>query len=239
MMFDFKDQVIVVTGAPGNLGSAVVEKFLESGGTVIGLDHGKGRLESKFRSALEEGTFYSFEEIDVTNPERMLALSQEIEKTIGHPDILVNTVGGFAFGEPVHEISSGTWQRMMDLNVQSLLVTAGVFVPAMLENGRGKIISIGSKASLNGSAKTGAYAAAKSAVLRLTESMAAELKANNIQANCVLPGTIDTPENREAMPDANFAKWVTPEKIAEVILFLSSSSADAVTGAAVPVFGKS
>jgi len=238
-MFDFEDQLIVVTGAAGNLGSAVVQKFLERGGKVIGLDHGKERLESRFKSAFEEGKFILFEEIDVTNRERMLVLSQEIKKTKGYVDVLVNTVGGFAAGETVHEISSGTWQQMMDLNVQSLLVTAGVFIPAMLENGRGKVVSIGSKASLNGGAKTGAYAAAKSAVLRLTESMAAELKMSNIQANCVLLGTIDTPENRQAMPDANFEKWVTPEKIADVILFLSSPSANAITGASVPVFGKS
>jgi len=104
--------------------------------------------------------------------------------------------------------------------------------------GHGKIISIGSKSSLQGGGKIGAYAAAKSALLRLTESMAAELKPHDIQVNCVLPSIIDTPENRQSMPSADFSKWVKPEEIAQVILYLSSSMSGVITGAAVPVFGR-
>jgi NAD(P)-dependent dehydrogenase (short-subunit alcohol dehydrogenase family) len=154
-------------------------------------------------------------------------------------DVLVNTVGGFTMGERVDQITAETWNKMMDINVRSLLNASATFVPRMLEAGGGKIVTVSAGAALKGGAKMGAYAAAKAAVLRLTESMAGELKASNIQANCVLPGTIDTPENREAMPNADFDKWVTPEKIARVILFLSSPGAEAITGAAIPITGRS
>jgi NAD(P)-dependent dehydrogenase (short-subunit alcohol dehydrogenase family) len=116
-------------------------------------------------------------------------------------------------------------------------VSAG-FVPHLLENKAGKIISVSSRSSLSGGAKTGAYAAAKSALLRLSESMAEELEAENIQVNAVLPSTIDTPENRQTMPKSDFSKWVKPEKIAQSILFLTSSAADAISGISLPVYGR-
>lgn len=238
-MFDFNDKVIVVTGAAGNLGSAVVKSFLQGNGTVCGLDHRKRRMEGLFESADKRGNFHPFEEIDVTDRDAMVALASMIHDQFGRVDVLVNTVGGFTAGEGVYEISPASWQRMMGLNVQSLLNISAAFIPGMLENKQGKVITIGSKASLQGSAKNGAYAAAKSVVLRLTESLAAELKAYNIQANCVLPGTIDTPDNRQAMPNADFEKWVKPEKIAEAILFLASPASDAISGMALPVYGKS
>ena len=234
-MFDFKDKVIVVTGAAGNLGSAVVAAFLDAGGTVCGLDHREGRLAEMFPD--NATNLHIYEGIDVTDQAAMLALGERIHVEVGPVDVLVNTVGGFTMGERVDQISAKTWQNMLDLNVHSLLNTSAAFVPGMLVAGRGKVVSIGSGASKKGSAKMGAYAAVKGAVLRLTESMAAELKANNVQANCVLPGTIDTPQNRQAMPGADFKKWVTPGQVAQAILFLSSSAADGITGAALPVFG--
>jgi NAD(P)-dependent dehydrogenase (short-subunit alcohol dehydrogenase family) len=107
----------------------------------------------------------------------------------------------------------------------------------MIEKRRGKVISIGAKAALRGGASTGAYAAAKAALLRLTESMSEELKKHNIQVNCVLPSTIDTPENRQDMPNSDFSKWVSPDSLADVILFLSSPAANAITGVSIPVYG--
>jgi NAD(P)-dependent dehydrogenase (short-subunit alcohol dehydrogenase family) len=238
-MFDFKDQVIVVTGAAGNLGQAVAKAFLEAGGTVCALDHRSGRLMVLFSEEEIQGKLHIYEQVDVTDRAGMMALSQRIRDEVGTVDVLVNTVGGFTMGERVDEISAKTWQSMMDINVTSLLNAAAAFVPVMMEAGHGKVVSVGSGASLKGGAKMGAYAAAKSAVLRLTESMAAELKSSHIQANCVLPGTIDTPENREAMPGADTSKWVTPEQVAQAIVFLASTAADGVTGAALPVTGRS
>lgn len=238
-MFDFKDQVIVVTGAAGNLGRAVAKAFLEAGGTVCALDHRAGRLASLFPEDDRQGILQIYEQVDVTDRAGMVALGQRIRGEVGTVDVLVNTVGGFTMGERVDEISAKTWRSMMDLNVTSLLNAAAAFVPDMMTAGHGKVVLVGSGASLKGGAKMGAYAAAKSAVLRLTESMAAELKASNIQANCVLPGTIDTPENRQAMPGADVSKWVTPKQVAQAILFLASPAADGITGTALPVTGRS
>lgn len=234
---NFKGNIIVVSGAAGNLGRAVVAAFLDAGGTVCGLDHRKGRLADMFNEG--QGKLYVYEGVDVTDRAAMLLLGEQIHAEVGPVDVLVNTVGGFTMGERVDQISPETWQHMMNLNVQSLLMTTAAFVTGMMAAGHGKVVSIGSGASLKGSAKMGAYAAAKSAVLRLTESMAAELKASNIQANCVLPSTIDTPENRADMPDADFAKWVTPQQVAQAILFLCSPAADGITGASLPVSGRS
>ena len=238
-MFDFSESVIVVTGAAGNLGSAVVKGFLANGGIVCALDHRHGRLAGLFADSTGKGQFHIYEDVDVTDREAMEKLSGRISSEVGAVSILVNTVGGFTMGEQVHEISPETWQRMMAINVHSFLNTSAVFVPGMLDNEHGKVISISSKSALSGGAKKGVYAAVKGALLRLTESMAAELKSHNIQVNSVLPSTIDTPENREDMPNADFSKWVTPEQVADVVLFLSSPHANGVTGASVPVFGKS
>lgn len=238
-MYDFNQSVIVVTGAAGNLGSAVVKKFLNVNAIVCGLDHRSGRVEKIFAGSPHGGLLHCFDGVDLTDRENMVNLAKRIADEVGPVEVVVNTVGGFTAGERVHEISADTWHRMMDLNVQSFLNTSAAFIPSMLEEKRGKVITIGSGASLKGSGKTGVYAAAKGALLRLTESMAAELKAHHIQVNCVLPGTIDTPENRQAMPDLSFDNWVTPEQIADAILFLSSSASDAITGAALPVTGKS
>ncbi len=236
-MFDFSNKVIVVTGAAGNLGAAVVKKFLQYNGSVCGLDHRKGRLASLIGSPGLDGAFHSYEEIDVTDRSQMLSLAEKIELEVGPVDVVINTVGGFTAGERVHELSADTWQKMLGLNIQSFLNTAAAFTPGMLERGQGKVVTIASKAAFKGPAKTGAYSAAKSALLRLTESMAEELKGHDIQVNCVLPGTINTPENRQAMPKADFTKWVTPAQVADVILFLSSPASSGVTGAALPVFG--
>lgn len=238
-MFDFSQDVIVVTGASGNLGSAVVKEFLAQEGIVCALDHRHGRLEGLFADSTDKGRLHIYENVDVTDREAMEDLAGRIKDDVGTVSVLVNTVGGFTMGERVHEISLATWQRMMSINVHSFLNTTAVFVPGMLEQERGKVVSIASKAALGGGAKKGVYSAAKSALLRLTESMAAELKPDNIQVNSVLPSTIDTPENREDMPNADFSKWVTPEQVADVIVFLSSPQSSGVTGAALPVFGKS
>jgi NAD(P)-dependent dehydrogenase (short-subunit alcohol dehydrogenase family) len=204
---------------------------------VCGLDHKSGRLNAIVDDNNAKGRFIPFDNIDVADRDAMKDVAQRIKDEVGFVQVVVNTVGGFSYGEAVHEISPTTWQKMMNLNVHSLLNSAAAFVPGMIEQGQGKFIAVGSKASLAGGGKTGAYAAAKGAVLRLIESMSAELKSKNIQANCVLPGTIDTPENRREMPNADTSKWVTPEQVAQVIQFLASPEADGITGAALPIFG--
>jgi NAD(P)-dependent dehydrogenase (short-subunit alcohol dehydrogenase family) len=236
-MFDFSNKVIVVTGAAGNLGKGVVLEALKSNAIVCGLDYKTGRLGYVTQDALDRGAFLAIENINIKDKELMIKAAKQVMVTFGKVDIVVNTIGGFSAGERVDQISSKTWQAMFDLNVQSVLNSAAAFIPEMEKGKGGKFIAVGSRASLRGGAKMGAYAASKGALLRLIECMAEELKPSRIQVNCVLPGTIDTPENRQAMPNADTSSWVSPIKVAHAILFLASPLADAITGTALPVYG--
>jgi NAD(P)-dependent dehydrogenase (short-subunit alcohol dehydrogenase family) len=180
----------------------------------------------------------TFENIDLSQPAVVSLLKAAVHERVGPMDIVVHTVGGFTYGEKVYELSPETWQKMLDINVTAFLNLAKAFVPDLVKKGKGKVITVGAKSALKGGAKMGAYGATKAALLRLTESLAAELAPEGVQVNCVLPGTIDTPNNRAEMPKADFSKWVPTEKIAETILFLASPEADAITGAAIPVYGQ-
>jgi NAD(P)-dependent dehydrogenase (short-subunit alcohol dehydrogenase family) len=232
-----RGKLVVVTGAAGNLGKAVVKEFLESGAIVFGLDHSKGRLDAYSQMPAYEGQFFTMEEVDVTDIDVIMSLAEEIKQNHGGIDILVNTVGGFTTDAGIHELDPKSFQRMMGLNVYSFLNVTKGFVPHMIKKKGGKVVCVGAKAGLKASANMGAYAASKAALMRLSESLAAELKPFNIQVNCVLPGIIDTPQNRKSMPKADFSAWVPPKKIAAVILFLASSKSDAITGGLIPVYG--
>jgi NAD(P)-dependent dehydrogenase (short-subunit alcohol dehydrogenase family) len=157
----------------------------------------------------------------------------------GSIDILVNTVGGYRGGATVEETPLSDWDSLLNLNARSMLVPSRAVVPAMLAAQAGKIVSVSARAGLTGAAKAGIYSASKSVVIRLTETLSAELKDHGINVNCVLPGTIDTPENREMMPKADANRWVPPDAIADVILFLASEASRGIHGAAVPVYGRS
>ncbi|MFO8036157.1 MAG: SDR family NAD(P)-dependent oxidoreductase [Anaerolineales bacterium] len=236
-MYDYKEQVVIVTGAAGNLGSAVSKAYLDAGATLVLVDHKADRLRELFPELASMEGHYLANSIDLTQPEDAEHVVQETMNRFGQIDVIVNTVGGFTMGEKVYEMDLETLNRMMQLNARTFLLTSKFAVPHMLEAGKGKIVSIGARPSLEGKANMGAYSVAKSAVLRLTEAMSSELKGEGINVNCVLPGTIDTPPNREAMPNADYAKWVKPESLAEVILFLTSDAARDIHGAAVPVYG--
>jgi NAD(P)-dependent dehydrogenase (short-subunit alcohol dehydrogenase family) len=173
---------------------------------------------------------------DAQSVQRVAALALE---RFGRIDALLNTVGGFAGGKPVHEDDPANWDRMFEINVRTTFLSCRAVIPQMIRQGSGSIVSVAARAALSGVAGLGAYCAAKSAVIRLTESLAQELKNHGVRANCVLPGTIDTPQNRKDMPDADFNKWVAPAAIAAVMAFLASDAARAVSGAAVPVYGRS
>jgi NAD(P)-dependent dehydrogenase (short-subunit alcohol dehydrogenase family) len=142
-------------------------------------------------------------------------------------------------GDKAHELTAEKWGFMMELNAGSVLRMAHAVVPHMLAAGGGRIVNIGAYSALSGKAEMAAYIASKSAVIRLTESMAAELRGHNINVNCVLPSIIDTPQNRAAMPKADPAKWVAPAALADVLVFLCSPAARAIHGAAIPVVGLS
>jgi NAD(P)-dependent dehydrogenase (short-subunit alcohol dehydrogenase family) len=237
-MYDFTGQVALITGGTGNLGQAVVQSFYQAGATLVPVDRDTDRLEILFPALMGSGLAYFAEGVDVTDPATVDALVQETLRRYGKIDILVNTVGGYRAGTPVHETPVETWDFMMSLNARSAFVMSRAVLPAMLKQGRGKIINISAGSALKGGANSAAYAASKSAVARLTESMAEEYKRQGINVNAILPGTIDTPQNREAMPKSDFSLWIQPEAIARVVLFLASEDASPIHGALIPVFGK-
>jgi len=238
-MPDFQDRVVMITGAAGNLGQAVVRAFESAGAKLVLVDRAPDRLPRMFPEMVYSPDHYLAVSVDLLDPQAVAAMAQEAARLFGRVDVLANVAGGFRSGTPVHETPWETWDLMMDLNARSVLHTSRAIVPLMLEQSAGKIINVAARAALEGSAKMGAYSASKSAVLRLTESMSAELRRSGINVNCVLPSTIDTPPNREAMPKADHTRWVAPEAIADVILFLASDAARAVHGAGIPVYGLS
>ena len=237
-MADFSGQTALVTGASGNLGAAVAQAFFKAGANVAAVDRSTGILEVLFPQCVNSPRACLLAGVDVTVPQAVEKAVQEILGRFGRIDILVNTVGGYRAGKPVHETELETWDFMLNLNARSAFIVSRAVIPAMLAQGRGKIVNIGSSASLKGASGAAAYAAAKSAVARLTESMAEDYKRRGINVNAVLPGTIDTPQNRQATPGADFGLWVKPEELARVILFLASEDASPIHGALIPVFGK-
>ena len=225
------DQTVMLTGASGNLGRAVAGAFAEAGANLALLD-----LK---RNDAKDGEKRLFLPTDLLDPQSVQAAVEKTLARFKRIDVLCNLAGAFRMGPPVHEIADKDWNFLFDVNARSVLHTSRAVVPVMLKAGGGKIINVGASAAQKGVAQMGAYVASKSAVIRLTESMAAELREKNINVNCVLPTIIDTPENRAAMPDADPRRWVAPQDLAQVILFLASDAARAIHGVALPVSGLS
>jgi len=238
-MSDFSDRVVGITGATGNLGTAVARKFMVSGSKMGFLERSPDKIKKIFPETVNAPDQFLVQQVDVTNPDSMEEAANELLREFGRIDILVNTVGGYRAGAPLHQTPLDTLDFMLNLNARSVFVSCQAFIPSMIENNYGKIVNVSARPGLIGVRNAAAYSASKSAVIRLTESMSSEFKHKGINVNCVLPGTIDTPQNRQAMPDADFNLWVSPESIADVILFLASDDASAIHGAAVPVYGRS
>ncbi len=238
-MFDFTDRIVMIAGPSGNLGQAVVRAFEAAGARLVLLDRAPDRLPGLFPDLAATTAHLLLGAVDATDVAAVEAAVQQAVERMGRVDVLVNTVGGYRAGTPVHETPVETWDFMLNLNARPAFVLSRAVVPVMLTQGGGKIVHVAARAALKGGAKAAAYSASKSAVVRLVESLAAELRRKHINVNCVLPGIIDTPQNRRAMPQADYSRWVPPEAIADVILFLASDAAWPVNGAAMPVYGQS
>lgn len=219
---------IIVTGAAGNLGRAVCRHLSESGAHVIGVD--RDGLE-----ALAGVVATPVAGLDLLDADKVRKTVAGLAAGEGL-DGVVNIAGGFAW-ETVMEGSPDTWEKMWALNVTTALTMCRAVVPH-LRDGAGSIVNIGANAAAKAGEGMGAYAASKAGVARLTEALAEELKPRRIRVNAVLPSIIDTPQNREAMPDADFESWVTPDELAQMIGFLLSPAASGVTGALIPVVGR-
>ncbi len=226
-------RTVLVTGGTGALGQAVACRFLEMGALVHATWMHKGEVE-KFREVAEPHAERLFlHQADVTSEAEVQTLIQEIADLSGGVDVLANIVGGFVFA-PVEETDSGTWNRMMATNATSAFLCSRAVVSHMRERRWGRIANVASGPALGrGGANMSAYAASKAAVLNLTYSLSEELMGDGITVNAIVPSMIDTPANREAMPNADTSTWLCPQQIADVVVFLASEAAGIVTGTAV------
>lgn len=222
-MADLAGKHVVVTGAAGALGRAVYACALAEGARVTGVD---------VVAPPARGGWIS---VDLSDAEATAAAFA----AFGPVDALLHLVGGFAMGDTVAEPDRMAWDRLFRINVATLQHAAAAVAPGMKRRRRGAIVTVGALSGLQGRAGMSAYCAAKSAVMRITESLSAELAPYGVNANCVLPSIIDTAANRADMPDADPSRWVAPEDLAQVICFLASDRARAVNGALIPVRGLS
>lgn len=235
-VFDFTGKVIIVTGAAGSLGSAVARKLILGGARCALLDVHHECLQTRYQAQLPSELLLA---VDLTQADSVQAAVAQVLAHWGRIDGIANIAGGFKMGPRLHETAEADWDLMLDRNARSVFLMCRAVIPHLLTQGGGKIVNIAARAALAGRARMAPYVVSKAAVVRLTESLACEYKQDHININCILPGTIDTPQNRQEMPNADFSQWVSTEALAEVVCFLLSESACAIHGAAIPVYGLS
>ncbi len=231
----FEGKVALVAGGTGALGRAVTLAFLDEGATVVVTYRDPGELDELTRLAGQKASALQAHPTDVTD---IAAVAEFVQRIVGdhkHLDIVVNAVGAYAGGVPLWETDRNMFERMLVLNLRSGFAIARAVVPVMLQQKRGAILNIASRAAVDHAAGASAYAASKAAAVAMIDSLAADLKGTGVRANSVLPTIIDTEANRRAMPDADFTKWPKPEEIAKVILFLCSDEARLIQGASIVV----
>lgn len=228
------DRVALITGGAGGLGRACVDVFLDDGWHVAVPTHRSA--EGLREPAARHGDRLTWFDADLTAEEGAARAVARTLEWAGRLDAVVHTVGGYAGSGPLHQAPVDEWDRMMDVNLRSAFLVARAALPRLREGG--SLVFVSSRAALRERKGHAAYAVSKAALLTLVEAIAEEQK-GRARANAVLPGTIDTPANRAAMPHANDGGWTPPAEIARVILFLASPASAPVSGAAVPVYGDS
>lgn len=227
----------LVTGAAGALGTSLVSLLSQRGHRVVAVDlpRSQKRLASVDGAALHVA-------FDTLSADAWTAPLERIEREVGAVDGAVFVAGGWQGGGPLHDRKDDAiWRAMLDANLESVHRAFRALLPGMVSRGKGSCVVIGSRAAVRPDTSAGAaeYAATKSAVVALAQAVAAEVLANGVRINAILPGTIDTPANRASMPNADASRWVRPESLSAVIAFLLSDDARDVTGAAIPVYGRS
>ncbi|MFC7202317.1 SDR family oxidoreductase [Haloferax namakaokahaiae] len=230
--FDFTDRVVLVTGASGVLGSAVARAFDAAGATVAAADVVQPDEDDDFFQ-LQRISFY---EGDFTDESSVETVVEDVIADHGEIDFLANIAGTWKGGTPLHDTDVETFDFLFDVNLKTMFLASKHAIPSLRET-EGAIVSVSSRSSLEGGEGDGVYRASKAGVRLLTETIAEEHR-GRIRANAVMPSVIDTPANREMMPDADFDRWVKPEEIAQTVLFLCSDAASVTSGAAVPVYGE-
>jgi NAD(P)-dependent dehydrogenase (short-subunit alcohol dehydrogenase family) len=230
--FDFGDAVVLVTGASGALGSAVCAAFDDAGATVCATDV----VEPNDEDTLLDGERVDFYRADFTDESAVESVVSDVVSDHGGIDALANIAGTWKGGSHIEETDVGTFDLLFDVNLKTMFLASKHALPHLQER-EGAIVSVSARSSLEGGEGDGLYRASKAGVRRLTETIAEE-NTGVVRANAVMPSVIDTPANREMMPDSDHDKWVPPEDIADVICFLCSDAAGATSGAAVPVYGE-
>ena len=222
-------KVVLITGANGGLGTFVTKDFLESGARVAGVS--RAIADSDFPSP----NFHAI--ASDLNGETASKIAAAVEQKWGRIDALIHLVGGFAGGTTVDATTEETLDRMLDANFRSAFHILSAVLPRMRTSGGGRIVAIGSRPALDPAPAIGAYAASKAALVSLIRTVALENKGAGITANVVLPGMMDTPGNRAAMPTADPSKWVQPAHVAKLLVFLASDEAAQMSGAVIPMYG--
>lgn len=223
-------KAVVVTGGSGALGAALGAALVDAGARVALIDRAPAPQADRTDGTVHLGN------VDLCDAQATGRALQDAAARLGGLDALVNVAGGFRW-ERVAGGSVDTWSHLFDMNLRTALVASQAILPTLLSRRGGRIVNVGALGAAHADAGMGAYAASKAAVARLTEAMAAEFKGQGITVNAVLPGVIDTPGNRQAMPDADRAGWIDPTALAHVVMFLLSDAAAALNGALIPVRG--
>ncbi len=234
-----KDKTVLVTGGAGNLGRIVTREFLDAGARVAVPFHKTDLPGALDELKSEAGDRLHTFALDLTTERGAeQAMRQSIEWG-GRLDSVAHLIGGYIGGAHIGDTTIAVWDRMMELNLKSAFLASRYAVPRMLESGGGSLVFVSSRSAVREQAGHAAYAISKGGLLTLVESLAEEYRDRGIRANAVLPGTVNTEANRTAMPDSDPSRWVTPEEIARVIVFLASSQSAPINGAAIPVYGRS
>jgi NAD(P)-dependent dehydrogenase (short-subunit alcohol dehydrogenase family) len=223
-------RVAFITGAKGGLGSFVTKTFLSKGFAVIGASRSIGRTDFA-------GANFLPLPVDFTKAAAVKEAVDSTAQRFGGVDVLAHVLGGFAGGPTVADTDDATWEQMRDLNLTSAFYVLRAAIPYLRKSPAGRIIVIGSLTATEPRAGLGAYVVFKSALSMLVRTVALENRDAGVTANVVLPGTMDTPANRKAMPTADFSKWLDPRKVADLLLWLTSEEAGNITGTVVPIDG--
>jgi NAD(P)-dependent dehydrogenase (short-subunit alcohol dehydrogenase family) len=224
---------VVITGALGALGSVVAQTFAATGARLALIDRAPDFTGDK--QLLQKGHLF-IGGVDIADFARAQSVMREVVAKFGGIDVLVNIAGGFRW-ETVADGAVETWDLLYEMNLKTAVCACKAAIPHLSAD-HGRIISVGAAAAAKANSGMGAYVASKAGVAKLTEALAEELKETGITVNAVLPSIIDTPANRAEMPSADFTRWVSPQALADVIVFLSSAAARAISGASIPVTGR-
>ena len=226
------ERVVFITGAKGGLGSFITERFLATGAKVVGASRSISQQDFPLPN-------FAALPVDFTNAAAVTSAVNSAVDRYGRLDVLVHVVGAFAGGQSVAETDDATWEQMRDLNLTSAFYTLRAAIPHLRKSGTGRIVAIGSLTAVEPHAGLAAYVTFKAALAMLVRTVALENRDAGVTANVVLPGTMDTPANRKAMPMADFSKWLPPSEVADLVLWLADERAGHITGTTIPIDGAS